>query len=202
MLLCMCNRRKLSSLKVQGNAGTSKQCSYSQYKVKLPKSQREERHCISERFHFVLEGWPSWPWIYLHTFHNGVVVLVEHIATGTETEVMEILKGVEKLPWKKSLKRTWPYSGEKAKGCGQGYQSHELNATTNSLSKLNQNSSKLHLTVLELGGWVGDWAVNETCQISVWKREQKSFLDLVGTCQLMFNVMTSVEAALAGSERD
>lgn len=183
MLLCMCNSRKyiISVQKVQRNASTREQCSYTQYRVKLPKSQRGLRHSILKSFPSVLEGWPSQPWIYLHTFHNGVFVLLEHWATGTETEVMEILKGMENLPWKKSLKRTWPYSGEKAKGCGQSYQSHKLNAIINSLSKLNQNSSKLHLTVLELGGWVGDWAVNETCQVSVWKREQKSPLDLMGT---------------------
>lgn len=186
---------------MQSNASTREQCSYTQYKVKLPKSQRGLRHSILKSSPSVLEGWPSWPWIYFHTFHNGVFVLLEHRATGTATEVME-LKGMENLPWKKSLKRTWPYSGEKAKGCGQSYQSHKLNAIINSLSKLNQNSSKLYLTVLEPGGWVGDWAVNETCQISVGKREQKSLLDLMGTYQLMFDVMKSMEAELAGSERD
>lgn len=38
---------------------------------------------------------------------------------------------------------------------------------TKPLPKLNLNLSKLHLTLLELDGLIGDEAVNEICQISV-----------------------------------
>lgn len=43
----------------------------------------------------------------------------------------------------------------------------DLNAKPNSLPRLNLSLSKLHLTLLELDGLVGDRAVSETCQISV-----------------------------------